>query len=138
MDTLPEDIQNNIYKMKHELSFSDVMLELELEFYDMAYCLAEFIYGRRFTEEHVNNINKDLNATDVLEFRHNGRRVEETEACFNNLDFIPRLDYHNYIEYEREMLSQLGINYEERNYDSDNYDSGDLDSDNYDSDESSD
>ena len=95
MNTLPEDIQNNIYKMAHQISFSDVMLELELEFYEMAYCLAGFIYRRHFTEEHVNNINKDLYATGVLEFRQNGRRVEETQACFNNWDFIGlRLDCH--------------------------------------------
>ena len=78
------------------MKLMEVICELENEFGIMAYCVADWVYGKHITEEHMNNISKDLYATDVLEFRQNGRRVEETQACFNNLDFISlRLDYHN-------------------------------------------
>ena len=72
MDTLPEDIQNNIYKMAHQISFSDVMCQLENEFDEIAYCVADFICGIHLTEEHVNDISKVLYATDVLDFRQHG------------------------------------------------------------------
>ena len=94
MDTLPEDIQNNIYKMAHQMKLMEVMCELENEFGIMAYCVADWVYGKHITEEHMNNISKDLYATDVLEFRQNDKRVEEMEVCS---DFI--IDYTHYKYY---------------------------------------
>ena len=41
MDTLPEDIQNNIYKMAHQMKLMEVMSELMFEFNYMCYLRAK-------------------------------------------------------------------------------------------------
>ena len=95
MDTLPEDIQNKIYKMVHQMKLMEVMCELENEFGIMAYCVADWVYGKHITEEHMNNISKDLYATDVLEFRQNGRCVEETDVYYTRKYYIYHHIYHH-------------------------------------------
>ena len=78
MDNLPEDIQNKIYKMAHQMEFNNVMCELENDFDEMAYCLADWVYGRCFTIDDNNNIREYLYATDIFEFNQKNKCIELT------------------------------------------------------------